>query len=214
MRTCLFVSVALLLCACVAREQPRSHAQEPRFEIWWGTARPWGEAISEWAGYVDQPAALPHTTALFWPEHEGKPGLELGRLVGIANLGQWREREVIGATFRAEFAVDANLTRFGGLELTESSYAWEIPVGARLEGDELLRLDGAWFRLVGTPPIAWTRARVVFRLRSEPTPTSLYHHGTEILVASWGAALEPLAIELTTHDGDLAYLFINESGPG
>lgn len=214
MRTALFASFVMALCACVAREQPRLSAEQLRFENQWASARPWAEATNEWSGHIERAEALPHTTALFWPEHQGKPGLELGELTGVADLGQWRERKVTGTTFSAEFTVDETLGRFGGLGLPESSYAWETPIGAELGAGEMLVLDGPWIQLIGTAPLPWVRARVVFRLRREPTPTSLYRHGTEILVASWGAALEPQAIELTAEDGTRICLFVNEHGPG
>lgn len=202
--------LAFLTCSCVAREQPRTNPQHQRFEAVWLAAADWDFALHEMRVHVPSPEALPHTSALFWPEHKDKPGLALGEITGMQDLLKWRNEKVLGRSYRIVLTPDAD-SRVGGLNLPETSYAWLLPATATLD-DSLVDLDGSTILLL--PPARYTRVRIVFRLLSEPVPTTLYAHGSEVLVASWGAALQPIAFELMGDDGNPVYVFQNKSGPG
>lgn len=211
MRLQLLVIVALLATACVARSRPTLTPIQAGFENDWQQARDWSDAIKEWTDLTSPATAHPHCTALFGPEHADKPGLVIGELVGVGNPTEWRERKVLAKTYSATFAIHSPTGDFGKLALPDVSYAWRLPSASKLGDGVLVSPNGGGLLRAAGP---WIAARVVFRLNAEPTPTNLYSHGTEVLVASWGVSLEPLAIELTGENGDQAWLFLNESGPG
>jgi hypothetical protein len=169
--------------------------------------------MAQWKELVTPKTAYPQTTVVFGAEHAGKPGLHMGILPAACDAA-WREREVLAATYRITFSLTDEYGDFGRLDLPESSYAWRIPPEFLLKGDAAVTAT-AQGRLHAEHPDAraWSVARVVFRLGREPTPMSLYQHGSEVLVAAWGLALEPVSIELTDAAGNQLRLFIDGSGP-
>ena len=200
----------LLVCGCVAREQPRGDPERQRFEETWQAAVDWELAVREMREHVASTEALPHTSALFWPEHKDKPGLRLGEISGLQDVATWRAENVLGRSYRLEFTIDAKF-EVGHLNLPESSYAWQLPIMATLH-NSWLELEGSHIRLL--EPSGFKHVRIVFRLGAEPVPTAVYAHGSEVLVASWGAALEPIALELSGEDGVPVYVFQYKGGPG
>lgn len=202
---CLLV---LITCGCVARDQQRVNPSQQRFESLWAQSVDWDDALVEMRVHVQPPDAPAHTTALFWPEHRDKPGLDEGELVGVADAARWRSEYVLGRSYRVELSPDSE-GQYGRLALPDASYAWALPTGISLD-DNRVTLKGDGIRL----PADAVRARLVFSLRAEPIPTRLYQHGSEVLVARWGAAFEPRAIEIFDSDGESVFVFQNESGPG
>ena len=204
--------VGLLVAACVAREQPVNQPAQARFEADWTAARDWREAVAKWTAQVQPRGAYPHTSAVFGTEHADKPGLHLGELPGVQNAN-WREREVLGVRYRLAVPLLSD-GKFEPLALPESSYAWRIPLNSSFTGDVTVTVTADGALQARTPDFSHlASARVVFRIGREPTPTSLYQHGSEILIAAWGVALEPVSIELTDADGAVHWVFIEESGP-
>ena len=204
--------IGLLVAACVAREQPVVSSPEQRFEADWSAARNWSEAVAQWQACVQRETAYPHTTAAFGSKHANKPGLHIGEWRGEQD-DDWREREVLAVAFRLTLSVTAS-GDFEALALPESSYAWRVPHGNSFAGEATIiaTTDGT-LRVTARESRHWSSARVVFRVGGEPTPTRLYQHGSEILVAAWGVALQPVSIELTGPDGKKHWAFLQKSGP-
>jgi hypothetical protein len=207
----------LLLAGCVAREQP--HPDARRFESAWRQAEDWGAALARLQAVTQ--GGRPASTALFWPEHADKPGLEVGRLAGFSpdetqRISEWRNAQVLDRSYRIEQSfepVPEGQAAVLNLAAPDAHSRWRVPPGwewqhpqrpnhPRLEVDR----DGS---LLVWNPWGIARARIVFRLEPEPLPTSLYRHGDEVTVASWGVALRPEAIEFSDAGGKvLGRLFL------
>ncbi len=207
----------LLLAGCVAREQP--HPEARRFGSAWQQAEDWQTAIFRLQTTARE--GHPAATALFWPQHADKPGLNVGSLVGFTpdetqRISDWRNAQVLDRSYRIELSfepVPGGRAAVLNLAVPDELCRWRIPPGwewqyadrpnhPRLEVDQ----DG---RLLALNPWGIARARIVFKLEPEPIPTSLYRHGDEVTVASWGAALRPEAVELSDAKGKvLGRLFL------
>lgn len=164
----------------------------------------------QWTELVRPKTAYAHATVVLGAEHAGKPGLQVGELPAACDA-PCREREVMASTYRSTFSLADEYGDFGRMDLPESSYAWRILPGFVLNGDVVVTAT-ARGRLQAQRPDAgtWSVARAVLRLGREPTPTSLYQHGSEVLIAAWGLALEPVSVELTHTSGYQVWLFIYE----
>ena len=213
----------LLLTACVAREQPKTDPEAQRFDTAWEQAEDWQSAFNRLQDFTQ--GGHPVTTALFWPEHADKPGLDIGRLIDFRpdekqRIADWRRAEVLGRSYRLEAVhepVPEGQAAVLNLAVLDALCRWRMPPGwvwqhaerpnhPRLEVDQ----DG---RLLTLNPWGVARSRIVFQLEAEPVPTSLYRHGDEVTVASWGVALRPLAVELSDADGKvLGRLFLAPAG--
>lgn len=209
----------LLLTACVAREQPKIDPEAQRFNAAWEQAEDWQTAFTRLQALSQ--GGHPASTALFWPEHADKPGLEVGRLTTFRpderqRISDWRNAEVLGCNYRMESVyqpVPEGQAAVLSLGMPEGPLRWRVPPGWQWQSSERpnhpqLEVDQDG-RLLAFNPWGITRSRIVFQLEAEPLPTSLYRHGDEVTVASWGVALRPLAVELSDADGKvLGRLFL------
>lgn len=201
----------LLLTACVAREQPKVDPEARRFDTAWEQAEDWDAALKRLQGATGR--GHPVATALFWPGHTDKPGLEIGDLAGFRadetrRISDWRGTEVLDRSYRLELIcepVSEGQAAVLNLPAPDALCRWRVPPGRewqyadrpnhpRMDVDP----DG---RLLVWNPWGIARARIVFKLETEPVPTAVYRHGDEVTVASWGVALRPEVVELSDAKG-------------
>lgn len=200
----LIAACAGLLVGCVAREQARPQPTPNRFQALWDDAEEWAAPQDgQWPAQGGDAVA----TTLFWPRHADKPGLNLGRPASPDALRTRREH-VLAAHYRIELNQDPVPDGLAVMLFVPSpadNMRWRIPPGWEWAHDTgvqgpFLEVDREGRLYVGRP---WgvARVRVVFSLEPEPTPTSLYTHGSEVTVASWGVAVRPVTVEYTDGGG-------------